>query len=83
MHKKQQLLQEMYRQVLDLPNDHLVKERAEAEDVDTVVIMVAKGMEEENPIGFLSQTFVEDCSNGYPLEYFKCERGHGRTRFGN
>eukprot|EP00957_Ditylum_brightwellii_P012506 945204-Ditylum_brightwellii.AAC.1 len=75
MHKKQLLQQEMYHHVLDFPKDHLIKERAETEDKDAVVIMAAEGVEEENLLGVLSQTLAEDCSGGCPLEYFKCERG--------
>eukprot|EP00957_Ditylum_brightwellii_P116495 8885835-Ditylum_brightwellii.AAC.1 len=73
MHKKKLLQQEMYCHVLNFPKDYLIKERVEAEDA--VMIMVAEGVEEENPLGFLSQTLVEDCSSRYPLEYFKCEKG--------
>eukprot|EP00957_Ditylum_brightwellii_P186310 14185174-Ditylum_brightwellii.AAC.1 len=33
---------------LTFPKDHLIKERAEADDEDVVVIMVAEGAEEED-----------------------------------
>eukprot|EP00957_Ditylum_brightwellii_P185319 14110952-Ditylum_brightwellii.AAC.1 len=60
----------MYCLVLDFPKDYLIKERAEAEDEDVVMIMAAEGVEEENLIGSLSQTPAKDCSDRYG--------GHGR-----
>eukprot|EP00957_Ditylum_brightwellii_P102325 7800056-Ditylum_brightwellii.AAC.1 len=46
MHKKQVLQQEIYHLMLHFPKDHLIKERADAEDEDAVFIMVVKGAEE-------------------------------------
>eukprot|EP00957_Ditylum_brightwellii_P062358 4731739-Ditylum_brightwellii.AAC.1 len=65
----------MYGHVLNFLRDHLIKERIDAEDKDVVMIMVVEGVDEENPLGFLSQTLVEDSGNGCPHESFKCEKG--------
>eukprot|EP00957_Ditylum_brightwellii_P036193 2741766-Ditylum_brightwellii.AAC.1 len=59
-----------------------MKERAEAEGKDLVVILAAQRVEEDNPLGFLSQTLAGDYSGGYPLEYLNARvgrlGGHGR-----
>eukprot|EP00957_Ditylum_brightwellii_P208234 15356425-Ditylum_brightwellii.AAC.1 len=57
VYKKQLLQQEMYYHMFDFPKNHLMKERAEAEDKDRVMIMV---VEEENLLTFLSQALAED-----------------------
>eukprot|EP00957_Ditylum_brightwellii_P027553 2082601-Ditylum_brightwellii.AAC.1 len=65
MFKKQLLQQEMYHHMLNFPKDHLIKDRAEAEDKNAVVIMAAEGFEEEKLLGFLSQTLAENSGSGH------------------